>query len=251
VAYELVFRRGQHHIYVKGLAVKIATFAPGIGEPDMEAIVNGANALRSNAGSESVTTNAAPAALDGPVLAGGPLLKGLRPGDVAGAAPADKSQCGKPILTDCPTCDGDGRLTDQPGTFKDCPTCAGCGVVMPASWRIFRGYEQACGALGRDGVKVNSVSFIYYQRDHSIIAMPLAESTASDVASAELHRVDEPTTEQRQAINDLLVHMRDKMARGEEINWLAMPHEIWRALREGASYSPSVTRSAIGESKDG
>lgn len=51
----------------------------------------------------------------------------------------------------------------------------------------------------------------------------------------------EPTKEQRQAISDLLLTMRDKMTRGEEINWLAMPHELWRALGEGASYVPSAT----------
>ena len=49
----------------------------------------------------------------------------------------------------------------------------------------------------------------------------------------------EPTKEQRQAISDLLLHMRDRQARGEEINWLAMPHEIWRALREARRYAPS------------
>lgn len=42
--YEVVFRRGQQHIYVKGLAVKIATFAPGVGKPDIDRIVDGANA---------------------------------------------------------------------------------------------------------------------------------------------------------------------------------------------------------------
>lgn len=42
--YEAVHRGGQWHIYVKGFAVKIATFAPGVGKPDIDRIVNGANA---------------------------------------------------------------------------------------------------------------------------------------------------------------------------------------------------------------
>jgi len=33
----------------------------------------------------------------------------------------------------CPTCGGDGKLTDQPGTFKACHTCDGTGAVAPAS----------------------------------------------------------------------------------------------------------------------
>lgn len=41
---------------------------------------------------------------------------------------------------------------------------------------------------------------------------------------------DEPTVEQRQAISDVLTEMRRRMAAGQEIDWLAMPHEIWRAM---------------------
>lgn len=39
---------------------------------------------------------------------------------------------------DCPTCGGDGKLTDEPGTFKDCHTCAGCGKVVPFGNRLIR-----------------------------------------------------------------------------------------------------------------
>ena len=33
----------------------------------------------------------------------------------------------------CPTCAGDGKLSDEPGTFKACHTCAGHGKVLPWS----------------------------------------------------------------------------------------------------------------------
>lgn len=47
-------------------------------------------------------------------------------------------------------------------------------------WQRFPGYFSACGALGRDGVRVDGVSFIFYQLkdDDGIVALPLSESEA-------------------------------------------------------------------------
>lgn len=46
------------------------------------------------------------------------------------------------------------------------------------TWKFFPSYTNACGAFGRDGVKVNAVSFIYYQATDGIYAMPLSEESA-------------------------------------------------------------------------
>lgn len=45
---------------------------------------------------------------------------------------------GQVVPKDCPTCGGDGKLTDQPGTFKACSTCGGCGKVVPFGNRQIR-----------------------------------------------------------------------------------------------------------------
>lgn len=45
-------------------------------------------------------------------------------------------------------------------------------------WRFFPSYSSACGALGRDGVKVNAVSFVYYQTADGVYAAPLSEGAA-------------------------------------------------------------------------
>lgn len=46
-------------------------------------------------------------------------------------------------------------------------------------WKFFPSYSGACGAFGRDGVKVNAVSFVYYQAVDGIYAMPLSETEAA------------------------------------------------------------------------
>ena len=50
--------------------------------------------------------------------------------------------------------------------------------VVDATWKRYGSYAEACGTLGRDGVKVNAVSFVYYQCVDGIIAMPLSEDAA-------------------------------------------------------------------------
>lgn len=42
-----------------------------------------------------------------------------------------RSKSSPSAVWQCPTCGGDGKLTDKPGTFKPCHVCCGYGRIMP------------------------------------------------------------------------------------------------------------------------
>lgn len=120
-----------------------------------------------------------------------------------------------------------------PGALP-CPFCGGSNIATYAG-STFRWRYAACNECSAQASEVR-IETISLPRDKAIEVADRELLAAWNTRAARPEV--EPTKEQRQAISDLLLTMRDKMARGEEINWLAMPHEIWRALREGGSYVP-------------
>lgn len=122
----------------------------------------------------------------------------------------------------------------------------GCG--SPASNGVLAGAASSdkYGALKRlhEAVRRLAPQFKTQFAPQAWDDIPSAEKDCVAAALEEVfpsaEKRSEPSKEQRQAISDLLLTMRDKMARGEEINWLAMPHEIWRVLGLTNSHEGSI-----------